>query len=122
MRVFPRNFSKYKAVKVTTPTGEKFDSGLEYKRWLYLKQLEANGEIKDLRRQVPYELIPSQKGPDGKVLFRELKYVADFVYTIAKTGEEVVEDTKGIILPEFKLKMKLMYWMRIKANLQRKCI
>lgn len=100
--------NKYKAIKISNSDG-KFDSGLEYKRWLYLKELERNGEIRDLRRQVPYTLIPAQK-KDGKVLFRETKYVSDFEYVDVRTGEHVVEDTKGVVLPVFKLKQKLMYW------------
>lgn len=103
------NYSKYRAVKVVTVDG-KFDSGLEYKRWLYLKALEKEGEIKNLERQKPYILVPAQKGKDGKILFREIKYVSDFEYDVVKTGEHVVEDTKGIVLPEFKMKQKLMYW------------
>lgn len=107
MRVFAR--SKYRAVKLDTPDG-KFDSGLEYKRWLYLKTLEQGKEIANLKRQIPYVLIPSQKGKDGKVLFKECKYVADFEYDDLRTGEHVVEDTKGIVLPEFRLKQKMMYF------------
>lgn len=100
--------SKYHAKKVESTDG-KFDSALEYKRWLYLKALEQNGEIKNLVRQVPYTLLPAQR-KDGKVLFREMKYVSDFEYDISETGEHVVEDTKGIILPVFKVKQKLMYY------------
>lgn len=104
-----RNYSKYKAVRVVTVDGT-FDSGLEYKRWLYLNELEKAGEIKNLERQKPYVLIPCQKDKSGKVLFREIKYISDFEYDVVKTGEHVVEDTKGIVLPEFKMKQKLMYW------------
>ena len=100
---------KYGARKIVTTDG-RFDSGLEYKRWIYLKQLQSNGEIINLKRQVPYTLIPSQKGNDGKVLFREVKYVSDFEYDLASTGEHIVEDTKGVVLPIFKLKQKLMYF------------
>jgi hypothetical protein len=107
MRVFAR--SKYRAVKLDTPDG-KFDSGLEYKRWLYLKALEKGKEIANLKRQIPYVLIPSQKGKDGKVLFKECKYVSDFEYDDLRTGEHIVEDTKGVVLPEFRLKQKMMYF------------
>lgn len=109
MRVYPLNFSKYKAKKIDTADG-RFDSGLEWKRWLYLKELEKSGEIKNLERQKEYTLIPKQV-KDGKVLFRESKYVSDFEYDDAKTGEHVVEDTKGVVLPQFKMKQKLMYWL-----------
>lgn len=87
----------------------KFDSVAEWERWLLLKAMEKDGEIKGLERQVPYILIPSQK-KDGKVLFREVKYIADFKYTVAKTGEVVVEDVKGMVLPEFKLKQKMLFY------------
>lgn len=100
--------NKYKAVKIDATDG-KFDSILEYKRWLYLKALEQNGEIENLIRQVPFTLIPAQY-KNGKCLFRECRYVADFVYDISATGEHVVEDTKGIVLDVFKLKQKLMYY------------
>ena len=100
---------KYGARKITCTDG-KFDSGLEFKRWIYLKQLQSNGEITNLKRQVPYVLIPLQKGKDGKVLFREMKYVADFVYTDCK-GEEHIEDTKGFVTDVFKIKRKLFYFV-----------
>lgn len=100
--------SKYHSTKIDSADG-KFDSGLEYKRWVYLKALEQSGEIKNLVRQVPYTLIPSQY-KDGKVLFREMKYVSDFEYDVVETGEHVVEDVKGMVLPVFKVKQKLMYY------------
>ena len=101
--------SKYHAKKVESVDG-KFDSALEYKRWVYLKALEQNGEIKNLVRQVPYTLLPAQR-KDGKVLFREMKYTSDMEYDITETNEHIVEDVKGMILPEFKLKRKLMFYI-----------
>ena len=97
--------SKYHSTRINSADG-KFDSALEYKRWCYLKVLEAGGEIKDLKRQVPYVLIPTQH-KDGKVLFRECKYVADFVYT-DKDGNQVVIDAKGFRPYEYELKRKMM--------------
>lgn len=99
--------NKYHATKIDSADG-KFDSALEYKRWVYLKCLEAEGTIKNLVRQVPYTLIPTLY-KDGKVLYRECKYVSDFEYDMVKTGEHIVEDVKGIVLPIFKIKQKLMY-------------
>lgn len=100
--------NKYKARKIETDAGT-FDSKLEFKRYLYLKDLQERGLISDLIRQVPYTLIPAQY-KDGKCLFRECRYVADFVYTLP-TGEQVVEDVKGLVLDVFKLKAKLMYYV-----------
>ena len=110
MKTFPRmKFrNKYNARKMETSDG-KFDSVAEWERWLLLKAMEKDGEIKGLERQVPYVLIPKQM-KNGKVLFREMKYVADFKYIDVKTGETVVEDVKGLVLPEFKIKQKLMYY------------
>ena len=99
---------KYKASKIETAVG-KFDSKLEFKRYLYLKSLQDDGKISALKRQVPYTLIPSQKDHTGKVLFREVRYGSDFEYDLPG-GEHVVEDTKGIVLPVFKIKQKLMFY------------
>lgn len=37
---------------------EKYDSGKEYQRYLELSEMQRNGEICKLRRQVEYEIIP----------------------------------------------------------------
>lgn len=37
-----------------------FDSTAEWKRWNQLRDMERNGEICDLRRQVPFTLVPKQ--------------------------------------------------------------
>lgn len=86
--------------------GEVFDSQMERDRWLNLRLLERAGEISQLRRQVAYELIPAQRRPSGGVE-RACSYVADFVY-VDKAGRTVVEDVKGAVTPEFRLKRKLM--------------
>lgn len=107
--MFRYGLNKYKAKKIDTADG-RFDSGLEYKRWLWLKDRERAGEITGLKRQVSYRLIPPQKDSAGNTLFRECRYVADFVYV--ENGHTVVEDTKSKVtagLPEFKIKQKLMF-------------
>lgn len=86
--------------------GETFDSQMERDRWLNLRLLERASEISQLRRQVAYELIPAQKRLSGGVE-RACSYVADFVY-LDKAGRTVVEDVKGAVTPEFRLKRKLM--------------
>jgi hypothetical protein len=35
-------------------------------------------------------------------------YRADFVYLETATGEQVIEDVKGMITPEYRIKAKLM--------------
>ena len=97
--------------------GEVFDSKKEYQRWQELKILEKAGEISDLRRQVPFELLPVQREPDkigprggrkpGRVIEREAVYIADFVYR-DRTGREVIEDCKGMRTKDYILKRKLL--------------
>ena len=48
---------KYFSKKVRNQYGE-FDSETEFNRYLYLKHLEDVGEIRDLQRQVRFEIIP----------------------------------------------------------------
>ena len=112
--------NKYGAKKVTSPEGEVFDSRKEYRRWCELKLLERADKITKLRRQVKYVLIPAQHEEQYKKLIeRECSYKADFVYVDTATGKEVVEDSKGVRTPEYKIKRKLMlhkYGIRIKET------
>lgn len=96
--------SKYRAVK-TTVDGITFASRKEAGRYCELKILQEAGIIKDLRMQVPYLLIDSQRRA-GKVVERKCVYVADFVYQM--DGETVVEDVKGIRTEAYRIKRKLM--------------
>ena len=98
---------KYFNKPVYTDEG-KFDSQREYRRWQELKLMERAGEIKFLRRQVPFKLIPTQRDPEtGAILERECKYWADFVYE-TKDGAVVVEDAKGEPTKDYIIKRKLM--------------
>lgn len=96
---------KYGNTKVVD-VGITFDSKAEHKRWQYLVLLQRAGEIRDLQLQVPFVLIPAQVSPSGKKE-RPTVYLADFVYQ-TKEGTRVVEDVKGAVTPEFRLKRKLM--------------
>lgn len=114
--------SKYKSKKITL-NGETFDSRKEYQRWCELKLLERAGKITDLKRQVPFELIPAQYEPferyskktgkrlkDGqRCIEQSVVYNADFVYM--RNGEQVVEDTKGMRTEKYIIKRKLMLWV-----------
>lgn len=99
--------TKYKNHKVTY-NGIKFDSKKEYERYIFLAALQEAGVISNLRRQVKYELIPSQK-VNGKVVERACSYIADFVYE--RDGELVVEDTKGVRTDKYIIKRKLMLFV-----------
>lgn len=100
--------NKYGNKKITTEDGD-FDSKREYKRWCELKLLQKAGEISNLYRQVPFGLLPQQRGKDGKVKEKAVKYVADFSY-FTKDGEYVVEDAKGYKTDVYKLKKKMMLY------------
>ena len=116
--VKPMRKSKYGSKKITRD-GMTFDSLKEYRRYCELSLLERAGQITDLRRQMTYLLIPCQYEPDiigkrggvkrGKLLEREVSYVADFVYT--QDGKTIVEDTKGFKTKDYIIKRKLMLWV-----------
>lgn len=111
--------------KKYTYLGIKFDSLKECRRYSELRLLEQSGKIKDLELQKAYELIPAQydestevytkglhKGEPkpGRLLERAVVYRADFVYTDCETGQQVVEDTKGMRTKEYVIKRKLLLW------------
>ena len=118
--------NKFGAKKFKDPfTGDVFDSKAEHKRWCELTLLQRAGKISNLRRQVKYELIPTQReestevykaGPQkglpkpGAITEKGVTYIADFVYEVpyhkfsdntdddlifTDGWETVVEDVKG---------------------------
>jgi len=113
--------NKFGNHKVTID-GIKFDSRKEAKFYLFLREEQKNGEISDLKLQVPFELIPAiyeeqvihLKTKDKvvtKCVQKAVYYIADFVYTETATGNQVVVDVKGgtaTKTPEYKLKKKMM--------------
>lgn len=86
--------------------GIEFDSKKERDYYIVLREKELNGEITDLRMQVPFVLLEAIKDtrrvPRLKRLVRyeeytvqdAVRYFADFVYTDAD-GNEVVVDVKS---------------------------
>lgn len=109
--------SKYHSKKITV-SGITYDSKKEARRHAELQLLERAGHISDLRQQVKFVLIPAQREPDtigprggvrpGKVIEKEVSYIADFVYTEA--GKTVVEDTKGFKTKDYIMKRKMMLY------------
>ncbi|MBR7002095.1 MAG: DUF1064 domain-containing protein [Neisseriaceae bacterium] len=89
-----------------------FDSKKEKRRFDELKILQRIGEIRDLKTQVPFELIPAQKDKDGKTIERAVKYIADFTYA-DKNGMFVVEDVKSPATrtKDYIIKRKLMLFV-----------
>ena len=95
--------SKYSNKKCEVD-GIKFDSRAEARRWSQLLFMQEQGEICALERQVVYVLAPGvvingRKAPP-------LRYVADFVYE--RGDETVIEDVKGVITAEYRIKRHLM--------------
>jgi hypothetical protein len=95
--------SKYRAIK-TVVDGIAFDSKGEAARYCELKLLLKSCDIKNLRLQVKYDIVPSviingRKKP-------AVRYIADFVYE--QGGITIVEDFKGRITPVYSLKRHLM--------------
>lgn len=89
--------------------GQEYDSKLEYQRYCQLKLLEKANEIKDLRRQVCFEIQPSYRKRNKTI--RAINYIADFVYIDIRTGQTVVEDTKGYRNEVYKLKKKIFEYV-----------
>lgn len=103
-----RGRSKYRN-EPTEVDGIKFDSKAEARRWLDLRVMQRAGLIRDLQRQVRYELVPEVERPGGGKE-RPIHYIADFVYVEAKTGKTIVEDVKGASPDVWVIKRKLMLW------------
>lgn len=80
--------------------GILFDSEKEAKRYSELKMLLKAGQIGLLELQVPFELNPGGT--------HSLKYIADFTYYDSRTGEKIVEDTKGYLTQIYRKKRRLM--------------
>lgn len=83
-----------------------FDSKKEYQRYLELLDMEENGDICCLQRQVKFELLPKQQGE------RAVNYIADHVYVYGNVL--VVEDVKSKITkkqPDYIIKRKLFKFM-----------
>lgn len=91
---------KFNNRKIEWTSGEKFDSAKEERRYIHLQELQKQGIIKDLRQQVPFELIPKQRLPHPYKVGNRTKwtidgvdYIADIVYRDADDNL-VVEDVK----------------------------
>lgn len=113
--------SKYGNRKIITIDGQKFDSKKEKQRYDELVLMEKAGLIRNLKRQVPFELLPAvwedvtiqlktKVKQERRCIFRTTEYVADFTYE--QDGVEVVEDVKASAYFQdsvYKLKKKMMY-------------
>lgn len=93
----------------TVVDGITFDSAKEARRWQQLRLEERAGNIRDLKRQVPFPITSTNSHNGARVAVA--KYFADFTYwRIQPDGDElyVVEDAKGVRTDVFNLKKKLV--------------
>lgn len=122
--------NKYQNKKTYTADGNLHDSQREAVRWAELLLLQRAGKIRDIERQVSFELIPAhyeevytgefyKRGarmgePKKKrvCIEKSVVYIADFVYIDNDTGEKVVEDAKGERTKEYIIKRKLMLYLK----------
>ena len=91
-----------------------FDSKKEYQRYLELLDMEENGDICCLQRQVKFELLPKQQGE------RAVNYIADHVYVYGNVL--VVEDVKSKITKkqtDYIIKRKLFKFMYCNENVNK---
>lgn len=93
--------TKYRAKK-TEIDGIVFDSGKEARQYLIYKNLENDGEIKNLRTQVKYPFVYENK--------KMFTYIADFVYEDKENKTHVIDVKSNVTakLPIFRLKKKLI--------------
>jgi len=71
---------------------------------------ERAGMITQLRRQISFDLLPSQpRRKEFTRTERAVKYIADFVYI--RNGVLRVEDVKGVRTREYIIKRKLMRYI-----------
>lgn len=103
--------TKYRSRKITVD-GITFDSVKEANRYQELRMLERAGEIRDLQRQVPFVVIPTQRDENGKLIEKEVRYVADFTYIEKGKLTRTVEDVKSEATRtrEYIIKRKLMLY------------
>ena len=103
--------TKYRSQKITVD-GITFDSVKEANRYQELRMLERAGEIRDLQRQVPFVVIPTQRDENGKLIEKEVRYVADFTYIEKGKLTRTVEDVKSEATRtrEYIIKRKLMLY------------
>jgi len=102
---YPRQYGKYNKynAKKTEFMGFKFDSKWEAERYGQLSSMSLAGVVKDLQRQIKYDIVIN----DQKIC----RYIADFVYILVNedgSEEEIVEDAKGVQTTDFIIKKKLM--------------
>ena len=92
-----------------------FDSIMEARYYVYLRQLQAENIVDTFECQRTFELQPKFK-KDGKTI-RPISYIADFLVQY-HNGTEKAIDVKGRITKEFALKHKMFDYKFPKTELE----
>lgn len=119
IRMTEKEFSKLTNTKNNNPSNKfhnkkvkvdniLFDSQKEYERYCFLKLLEKNKDISNLRFHNKKDYIILIDDP-------KVVYIPDFCYT--ENGIQIVEDFKGMQTKEFILKKKIIISMIKKGQL-----
>ena len=95
--------TKYNARK-TIVDGITFDSKLEADRYIQLKLMNKAGEITDLQLQPELQIFQGYVNHYTGEKHKSRFYVGDFKYLDLHTQQWIIEDTKGMETPEFRLK------------------
>lgn len=95
--------TKYGAKK-TFVDDIRFDSQMEADFYLWLKELQKEGQIGKFTLQPKFELQEAFK--KRGINFRKIEYRADFLVQMLD-GSELVIDVKGFETADFKLKQKM---------------
>lgn len=95
---------RYTKTKYNAKKTNGFDSKKEAKRAKELELFLKQGLIKELQKQVRFELQPKFTAQGKKE--RAITYIADFVYT--QNSETIIEDVKGYKTKEYLIKRKLL--------------
>ncbi len=84
--------------------GMNFDSILERDHWIFLEEMQAQGKISGLERQVTYTLEVNR--------VKVCDMVPDFRYQLHRAGgrkEQIVADAKGFVTEDWRIKAALFY-------------
>lgn len=99
--------TKYGAKK-TEVDGISFDSKLEARYYLHLKEKKRNGDIRHFTLQPSYLLQEAFKDDTGQSI-RKIEYIADFLIT-HNDGKVEVVDVKGMETSDFRIKKKMFLY------------
>lgn len=106
------NFKRKSKEERTSNDGIVHSSESQLRRWNQLRMLVQAGQIRNLRREVAYQLIIPTDPPrpvftaGGRQI---MKYIADYVYESLNAGEwvEVIEEHKGFMAEDAQIKIRV---------------